>query len=351
MKKIILSIVAVAALAACTKSEVAYDTPEEIGFVPVAKLNTKAAVASTDYPDGLNMYIFANAGLGSTYDEVYFKNAEFEHKTTDAANVFSGKTPYYWPNVKKLIFSGYSKSGNVASKTPTYDGSTITITGYEPGAGTAYAGSNDLMWFPTTAPVGRGDKAAGQELVDGNVDVTMKHACAWVTIILKGDAVTASTTTPWNVEGLKVLGLSQQGNVTLGTTATWSELSTGAELELLNLNTAAKKYEGKALTTAGEDYTDKTNNSDSKVYNLVVIPQDVKGLEVSYNFVSQKGATEATNIVIDETLPISLTPTGAPNTWDAGKHYTYTITLTAQQILVEPTVSEWVNGGEPGIQY
>lgn len=360
MKKILFSLLAAAAITACTKSEVAYDTPEEIGFVPVAKLNTKAAVADADYPDALNMYIFANAGLdgnddGATVDaaectEVYFQNAEFEHKTTDVANVFSGKTPYYWPNVKKLIFSGYSKSGNVASLTPTYDGSAITITGYEPGAGTADAGSNDLMWFPTTAPVGRGDKAEGQELVDGNVDITMKHACAWVTIILKGDAVTAGTT-PWNVEGLKVLNLSQKGNVTLGTNAVWNTLSETKELVLLNLNTTAKKYEGKALTTGDVDYTDKTNNSDSKVYNLVVIPQDVKGLEVSYNFVSQKGATEATNIVIDETLPISLTPTGAPGTWDAGKHYTYTITLTAQQILVEPTVTTWAVGGEPGIQY
>lgn len=338
MKKIIFSIVAVAALAACTKSEVVYDTPEEIGFVPVTELNTKAAVADTDYPDALNMYIFANAGLGSTYNEVYFKNAEFEHKTSDATNVFSGKTPYYWPNVKKLIFSGYSKSGNVASLTPTYDGSAITITGYKPEAGTADAGSNDLMWFPTTYPVGRGDKAVGQELVDGNVDVTMKHACAWVTIILKGDGVTADATTPWKIEGLKVLNLSQTADVALGTAATWSKLSTGKELVLLDLNTAAKKSEGKALTTAGEDYT---NN------NLVVIPQSVKGLEVSYNFVSQA----ATNIVIDETLPISLTPTDAPTSWEAGKHYTYTITLTAQQILVEPTVSEWVDGGKPEIQY
>jgi hypothetical protein len=120
---------------------------------------------------------------------------------------------------------------------------------------------------------------------------------------------------------------------------------------LLNLNTDAKKYEGRPLTATakGEDYTN--NAFGAKVHDLVVIPQSVKGLEVSYNFVSQKGATEATNIVIDETLPISLTPTDAPTTWDAGKHYTYTITLTAQQILVEPTVSEWVNGGEPEIQY
>ena len=348
MKKILFSLLAAAAITACTKSGIEYDQPDEIGFVPVAKLNTKAAVADANYPDALNMYIFANAGLdgnddGATVDaaectEVYFQNAEFEHKTTDVANVFSGKTPYYWPNVKKLIFSGYSKSGNVASLTPTYEGSAITITGYEPGAGTADAGSNDLMWFPTTAPVGRGDKAAGQELVDGNVNVTMKHACAWVTIILKGDAVTAGTT-PWNVEGLKVLGLSQQGKVTLGTDADWSTLSETKELVLLDLNKGAKKSEGRPLTTKGEDYT--KNDWGATVKDLIVIPQEVKSLEVSYNFVSQK-ISDSEKIVIDETLPISLTSTtSAPTSWKAGKHYTYTITLTAQQILVEPTVNSW----------
>lgn len=353
MKKILFSLLAAAAITACTKSGIEYDQPDEIGFVPVAKLNTKAAVNSTDYPDGLNMYVFAKAGLdgnnsntveASECTEDYFNNAEFSHKTGDkgdASNVFSGVTPYYWPNVKKLIFSGYSKSGNVAdlTKKPTYDGNKITIEGYKPGAGTDVEGDNDLMWFPTTAPVGRGDKAAGQELVDGNVDVTMKHACAWVTIILKGDAVTASTTTPWNVEGLKVLGLSQQGKVTLGTTADWSTLSETKELVLLDLNKGAKISEARPLTTTGEDYT--KNDWGAKVKDLIVIPQPVKSLEVSYNFVSQK-ISDSEKIVIDETLPISLTSTtSAPASWEAGKHYTYTITLTAQQILVEPTVTGW----------
>lgn len=347
MKKILFSLLAAAAITACTKSGIEYDQPDEIGFVPVAKLNTKAAVSTTDYPDGLNMYVFAKAGLDgnnsntvetSECTEDYFNNAEF--KVSSTANVFQGVTPYYWPNVKKLIFSGYSKSGNVAdlTKKPTYDGNEIKIEGYMPGAGTSNEGSNDLMWFPTTAPVGRGDTATDQELVDGNVDVAMKHACAWVTIILKGKDVTAGTS-GWNIEGLKVLGLSQKGNVTLGTDADWSTLSETKELVLLDLNKGAKISEGRPLTTTGEDYT--KNDWGAKVKDLIVIPQPVKSLEVSYNFVSQKGATEATNIVIDETLPISLTPTDAPKSWEAGTHYTYTITLTAQQILVEPTVTGW----------
>ena len=42
MKKIFISLLAVAALAACTKSEVAYEAPAEIGFAPFTGNITKA---------------------------------------------------------------------------------------------------------------------------------------------------------------------------------------------------------------------------------------------------------------------------------------------------------------------
>ena len=59
MKKIFFSIMAVAALAACTKSEVAYEAPAEIGFKAVAGNITKTAVDGDVYPTTLNMYVFA----------------------------------------------------------------------------------------------------------------------------------------------------------------------------------------------------------------------------------------------------------------------------------------------------
>ena len=37
MKKILFSLLAAAAITACTKSGIEYDQPDEIGFVPVAK--------------------------------------------------------------------------------------------------------------------------------------------------------------------------------------------------------------------------------------------------------------------------------------------------------------------------
>ena len=333
MKKIIISMMAVAALAACSKSEVQYEPSGEISFAPVARLNTKAAVVDIDYPDALNMYVFANAGTAgadlSTFEEPYFANAEFSHGS-HPANVFGGVTPYYWPNVKELIFSGYSKSGNTASLStkPTYVKNDegvweINMTGYAPTPGTATAGDNDLMWFPTT------DESYGKPATANfTVDVEMKHACSWVTINVKGDATTGKEGTTWQILDLTIADLSQSGDVVLGAAANWDNLAEGTLFDV---------YEGtgKALTIAYVDYTQLTYK------DLVVIPQETKTLTVTYSYVSQAGgAADGSDLVIEEVKDIPLTYSGT-NPWEAGVHYTYNITIGTQEILIEPTVKVW----------
>ena len=336
MKKIFFSLVALAAIAACSKSEVEYTDNMELSLAPVTRLNTKAAVDGTDYPDALNMYVFANAGESSDaipggYDEPYFANAEFTHSPertpalTLSDNVFAGVIPYYWPNVKKLIFSGYSKSGNVESLTPTYewngaDNWEIKMSGYAPSIGTATPGDNDLMWFPTTTTSYGKPSTAGE-----SVQVTMLHACAWVTIKIKGDATTGKTNTSWKIKNLSFTDLSQSGNVTLGTAADWTSIATGTSFNVFNL--AA----GKPLTTEYVDYT----QIDFK--DLVIVPQPTKTLYVTYEYVSQEGLDPIT-----ETKPLELTYTGGTG-WEAGKHYTYNITLGTSEILILPVLTDWVD--------
>ena len=332
---------AVAALAACTKSDVQYESAAEIAFAPVSKLNTKAAVTTTDYPDALNMYVFANAGTAdaalSTFAEPYFANAEFTHnQRTDitlATNVFAGVTPYYWPNVKELIFSGYSKSGNVASLNPkpTYaknadtDIWEINMTGYAPTPGTATLGDNDLMWFPTTTQsYGKTDMLGD----DKEVEVVMQHACSWVTINIKGDATTGKTGTTWQILDLTIADLAQKGDVVLGTAASWKNLS---EVKLFDV------YEGtgKALTIDYVDYTKLTYQ------DFILIPQNTKTLKVKYSYVSQAGgAADGNDIVVEEIKDIPLTYTNDEG-WEPGVHYTYNITIGTQEILIEPTVKVW----------
>ena len=113
MKKVFLALAAVAALAACTKSEVAFEQTAAIGFQVVTGKMTKASVEDNIYPENLNMYVFAMtetaAGVANTTAD-YLDNAEFA-KVLD--NLWGGwlngeAYPYYWPNVKKLFFAGVS---------------------------------------------------------------------------------------------------------------------------------------------------------------------------------------------------------------------------------------------------
>lgn len=360
MKKLILSIIVVAALVSCSKTDTAYDNPLEIAFAPVAKKTTKAAVSGTTYPTGLDMYVFANAGTSATiseYTEPYFKNALFEHKEN---GIFGGTPAYYWPNVKKLIFSGVSASGNVnGTGTFAYNNTAaewqITLADYQPGKGTATIGNNDLMWFPTgNNTYSKADVPGTDNTVDAqdnNIEVTMKHACSWITIKIKGDATTGASGTTWKIKSLKLDKLATAGTAVLGANAAWNSLTVTEptagtpnpdELIIHNNNT------GDALTTSYVDYTKKSVVSSSTFEDFIAIPQTTRTLYITYSFVSQAAAGTNPEIVIEETKEIPLEFNGT-NPWSAGVHYTYNITIGTKEILIEPDVTEWTPNADVNV--
>ena len=183
MKKIFLSVLAVAALASCTKMDTAYEAPQEIGFTAVAGNITKAPVDGTIYPDDLNMFIFAQTTDITTGASNYIDNGLFAYKKSDGSIKLWGGSPnpYYWPNVHKLNFAGYSYSGNVkdgASVSYSFaEASGLSITGYTP-SGT----NNDLMWFGNTKYTTDGASGYGKETP--YVPVEMYHTCSWITFNL-----------------------------------------------------------------------------------------------------------------------------------------------------------------------
>ena len=52
MKKLVIAVLAIGAMAACTKQNVQFEQPGEISIQPVAQKATKAAVDGTYYPTG-----------------------------------------------------------------------------------------------------------------------------------------------------------------------------------------------------------------------------------------------------------------------------------------------------------
>ena len=346
MNRILTSLLILTLAVACAKTEVQYEPAGEISFAPVSKPSTKAALVGTGYPADLNLYIFAKAGLPGAavpagFGEPYFANALFI--SPDSDGIFSGVPSYYWPNVKQLMLSGVSASGNVNSLTNSASLSykmneytvesdkvkklEIEIKGYRPGNGEGNAGDNDLMWFPTTGPHGKQTTA---------IPVTMQHACAWVTINIKGDGITGSATDPWRLTEIRFPTFALEGNVILGETAQWTLVEDKIKPKtIIDENTHSQ---GIPLTEDLNDVTHITN----VINDLIVIPQPTRTLTIEYKYVSQKGGgPNGTDIVITETKDIPLKYNDADDPWRAGVHYTYNIIIGTKEILVQPTTTDW----------
>lgn len=345
MKKILSICFAAAMFVGCTNTEVEYDnTSKEIGFTAVSGNLTRAVVDGVVYPTTLNMYVYSWTNGSTAVD--YINKGEFVYRTTtDGTAVWGGQTPYFWPNVKTLHFAGVSASGNVATATTSYDVATdvITVEGYTPGTSTA-EGGNDLMYFPSTAAT----KAAGYDKTTTFVPVAMYHTCSWLTFLVKGDAVTGASGSTYKVTGLTVTGIDDNADVTCSAAnaakpVTWAKNEDGktATCAVTNgglgtLTTTAINFE-----TAAEYVP-----ADGTTGNVVVIPQVPGKLTLTYSFESSTGAT-ITEEVTD--LDLKVDDDATKNKWEPGKHYVYTITIKANEILIAPTPVDWVESPDHNI--
>ena len=352
---------AVAALAACTKSEVEYTNLNEISIAPVASNVTKSVAGyegnafDGKFPTDIDLYVFANAVEG-TYSSTnagspYFQNAQFEWKagigtTTEVENIgapnnktatagaYAGNPTRYWPNVKTLVFAGYSDACNVASLStkPTMNFSTnkLTITGYTQDNTKTEEGANDLMWFACDET--EYSKQANE------VIAKMQHACSWITINVKGDA---STKGKWILNSLVVTNFAHTGTATCGTTAaTWDSYSKVEPEDYYNAQTTST-FNPQQGTTFTDQYVEYYK---TKANNFIVIPQVPTTLEVTYSYKSD------TDIWFHETKVISLDYDGADGTntkWQSGVHYIYNLTITATEILIDPVAVNWTTGTTP----
>lgn len=343
MKKIFISLVAVAALAACSKSEVAYEQPQEIGFAPAVKNVTKAAMTGTlntsdnlgiwAYWNGVNGTVEANATYAA-YTDAYLANALFVNRT---ATAWGGETSYPWPTNGALVFAGYNKKVG-DSFTAEYSGLTLnTMTFKNYTQSNDLAKTFDLCWFGKTA-ASYNNRANGDA-----VAVTMSHALTWLTINVKGDATTAPTgdgAKPWRVTKATLLNVNTVGET--GTcvfdahkaSATWTS-KTPANMVL---NTAPQ-----SLSTTAAPYESVTNG-------VVVIPQTPVMLEVEYEYpvgTEYKPGKTTVNLTLtnhkDENGNAIANTIG---TWLSGTHYTYTIVFKANEILVAPSYGTWATADQ-----
>lgn len=368
MKKILFAIVAVAAMSACTKTEVQYDKPiSEIGFAPVARNITKAALGVEDnvYPITQNIGIWSNYDGNVDSEETvdydtqftvsYIEDKQFTYHSDTDPKSWAGVTPYYWPTNGSLVFAGYSMTApatqgtNAAevgtSREYSFSSDELKINGYT--QSTDPANTFDLLWF------GRTKTSHNYRNMSKAVDVEFSHALAWITIKVVGTGSVLDDDNVWGITSVVINNVANTGNVTC--------IGSGANAaEWKNLGTQNNSIT--VWSVEGNDNTTKYNNSkkltstaasiETTPNGVLVIPQEPKNLTIKYIYKTPAG------VLIEEESNVPLSLNGATSgdnpisndhtNWQSGTHYTYTLTFRQSEILISPTVdTDWatVNQG------
>ena len=322
MKKIFISLLAVAALAACTKSEVALEDPAEIGFAPVTGNITKATGMSGELADDQKLGIYAfwdNDGTAGTvsdfaaFNDNYLVNALFKQKTVGGVTAWGGAAEAYpWPVNGALVFAGYTTPGDavLAADKVSYDlaADKMTFTGYT-------NNEFDLCWFGRTAN-SYNYRASGTA-----VPVTLSHALSWISIEVYGEGSSIG----WTINSLEWKVPTAGTATCVGTSATWGNLTTPA--------TATNILTNPHTIAAGTTTDGKTTGT--KITDNLVIPTTPVELTVNYSFM-----VNGVEKLDSKTVSLKLDDANRTN-WASGVHYTYTLAFKANEILVAPSYGEW----------
>ena len=349
MKKIFFSLVAIAALAACSKSQVQYDDPSgEVGFAPVARNITKAALGVDDqtYPSTQNIGIWSNydgdvvhgttVNYSTQFSVAYIEDKQFTYHDDTNPVSWAGVTPYYWPTNGSLVFAGYSMTAPTTagteapavgtSRSYNFSSDELKINGYT--QSTDPSATFDLLWFGrTTTSFNLRNQAAA-------VPVEFSHALSWITINVIGEGAVLDADNTWAVTSVVINNVADKGNVTCvgagANAAQWTGLSD--QDKTIEVWTGSQELEATAKPI------------ENTKYGTLVIPQEPKTLTVKYTYKTPAG------VVIEEETNVSLSLSGAKDAsnnaitytnWQSGTHYTYTLKFTQSEILVAPTVEGW----------
>ncbi len=333
MKKVLVTICAMAAVLACTKTEVTFDEPGEISFAPVSKYATKADDAPAFDQD---FYVYAYTTEGTPY----FTNVLFQDNTT--AGVYLGSTPQYWPNEKALKFAGVTATGATNNVNVSMSAwGEMTVEDYVQPLPSATE-TKDLMYFFDEGTDGddAGDTPDGYKKPTTNeVNVTpvMHHACSKLSFNV---AVQSNLVGYWNdikIHTVTIESLQNKGTVTftenpLGVawTNTSNAVDSDSDMTIFN-NSTGVGISASATSLATSE--------------TIVIPQTPFDISVTYSYTTAaSGTTRITENVSDVSLQYNGT-----NAWAPGVHYTYNLTIGADQIKIAPKAEDWTTGSGSGL--
>ena len=328
MKKQMMMLLAIAAMAGCSKSEVV-DTPNGDGNTPI-KLKTfvgksvKATDTKTDNLTAFQMTAYTTSaafpGTASTDEPTPFIASQIVSRTGESSPYSWPYTgPQYWPQGKKVSFFAYAPTTGVTYAAPAaagWPGFTYTVA--------AEASQADLVVAQRTS----------QDATSNNGSVALNFNHALSQILFSAKCANADFTAV--VKTIELSGIQNAGTYTFATSATEGTAIEGSW-------SGVKGAEGYAYLTNGTAAIAKTTSDPIAGTNgaLMLMPQTLTGakLKVVYTVTIGSGDSEQSFDVTKENVELT-------GTWAPGMKYTYDLTLVsdATAITIVPGVNTWTTG-------
>ena len=322
MKKILFSLLAVAALASCAKTEDAYvESQKEIKMAPVTSYVTKTVYNAIDgikYPKAEEFGVWAYWD-GKGGNDVYLDNKVF----TNSGQYWAGKDDtYYWPKNGNLRFSCYSPAA-VPGVSHDVENDVFTVN-YTQSNSTAK--TIDFMLSPITAPYNAHTAAE-------NVAVVFEHTLAWITLKVK--AANADAAKAFTIHDLII-------NDVLTNADLKADMNDGVQYkEWENANTPAAYN---VVLDGDINLTTIARVAENVENGTVVIPQVPTTLTINFtqNEMFDDNGNSSTPELTEQTLTIPLElDNEKDNKWHPGKHYIYTVVFDLDEIVINPSVADW----------
>ncbi len=352
--QLILAAALVALAASCNKEE--FTTPgatldKEIGFMAVNRKATKAndaIISGTTYATENSFRLWGWQSQAADFSEFvddaasnFMTNLKIEYcggpqNRADAWR--NNDNYYYWPFTGKLSFLAIHPY-EIASATTGWDAANdvpkAAIAGY-----TITPGTNetvDLMFA---------NKADTRESVlagDGKVAMVFKHALSQIEVKVKTDE-DYSADVAFDVESVQFNNIDLSGDVTyINNVIAWADNDTQTQ-NWVYYNTVLED-----ITDSYQVYgAAKVNIPQPANYNASILdPSDplydagdavAATITIGYSM-EQTGSAKITGTVTIADPFLSV----AANAWEAGKKYNYTINFRLNEILFNPSVTDWVD--------
>lgn len=349
MKKLFfIAAIAGAALVSCTKNELAPSVTEqeEISFAaPVVGAQTKVngAIGATYHTDeSFDVWCVYNTtnGISEWGGTPYFNDIKAIYDSSLGGWALSPK--YYWPATGYLSFVAMSPSIGNATSYDQAKGFQITEAWSQ---GATQDAIIDLMY---SEPTFNCQKSSYDDYGDGKdddndsgnfkyngVDLTFKHALSYITFQIK-TAADYSTTTKFRLNTITLSGAYTTGTFNQKVTDPWTEKTDGATgTYIAYTNASGLDFNNTAVAAPSE--TGK---------ETILLPQTLvagqQKITLNYQISTDNGTTW-----IDQVQEADL-KNATVEEWEMGKKYTYTISISMTEIILDPAVAAWdaTSGGE-----